>query len=503
MNFSASATATNTSANRTQARVDTEKMRWEISAEFKSLLGTVLNSPGQAVTKSSLRAVTRHFLGGRTFYIKTYFHNATAFGPVKYFFKTPAARAEWQLAPQLQNLGIPVVPHLARAERWNWRGLQESILITEGPPGFVPLKSLESSARLQMALGKFLRRLHERAVFHSDLHASNLLYSEQTNEFCLVDLDNMQIVSSLSREQRMDALATLHRRFPLTSDFFGNYDPAFSTCSAEIEELAQRKHRAGIPRKLKLLFQSRAAFARKKAGGLTWHVRVHQQSDLLESILQKPDEFLERRAALLKDGTRSTVGCVDHLVLKRFNFKKISSVIFDLFRASRARHAFRIARHLELLKIPTPRPIACADRRRFGFVLQSYFVMEKVSNGAYPWKRPGDFRGRIRSLARLIAKMHNEGFSHRDLKETNILLDANDSPVLIDLDAMRHSRKISDARAALELARLARGFARRFPISDRDHVRFLKYYCQDRQIKNRRWWWNEIGKNLAARQNEK
>jgi hypothetical protein len=68
---------------------------------------------------------------------------------------------------------------------------------------------------------------------------------------------------------------------------------------------------------------------------------------------------------------------------------------------------------------------------------------------------------------------------------------------------MRHSRKISDDRAALELTRLARGFTRRFPISHRDRVRFLKYYCQDRQIKNQRWWWNEIGKNLAARQNEK
>ena len=254
--------------------------------------------------------------------------------------------------------------------------------------------------------------------------------------------------------------------------------------------------RKSILRKLELLFQNRQAFKRKRIGGLTWHVRQRSWNEQLESILKKPDEFLVTRARLLKDGTRSTVGCADGFVLKRFNFKKVSTVIFDLFRASRGKRGFRTARHLDLLKIPTSRPIAYADRRRFGFVVRSYFIMEEISGAKYLWEKSG--YSRVSDLAELIARIHDEGFSHRDLKETNIILGPSDVPYLIDLDALHYVRKIANRRAANELSRLAKGFARRVQISKRQRFQFLKCYCELRGIEDVRWWWTQIGENLAA-----
>ncbi|MEO6184364.1 MAG: lipopolysaccharide kinase InaA family protein, partial [Verrucomicrobiota bacterium] len=333
--------------------------------------------------------------------------------------------------------------------------------------------------------------------FHSDLHISNLLYSPEKNELCLVDLDNMKILPGLSREQRMDNLATLNRRWPLTAEFFENYDAQFQEFVGMIAQIAERKHRESIPKKLKILFGDRALFVPKKLGGMTWQVRSNLWSQDLESVLNQPDDFLATRARLLKKGTRSTVGCADGLVLKRFNFKKVSTVVFDLFRPSRARRGFRTARHLELLKIATPRPIAYADQRRFGLIVRGYFVMEEVRGAAYPWQRLVLRKDHIRSLAELLAKVHNEGFSHRDLKETNILLDSQDTPYLIDLDALHYLGKISNRRASVEMARLARGFARRVYISKTERLRFLKQYCLIRKIDGWRWWWNQVGENLA------
>lgn len=490
-------------ANPQRLGADDSNFRWETSSVFQPLLAKVLASPGEPVTSSPLRRVTRHAVGQNIFYLKTYFHDSQALAPLKYFFKKPASRAEWQLAPQLQQLGISVVPHLAHGECWTWRGLQRSILITEGPSGFVPLKSIDPAPAVQCALGKFLRELHGHCVFHNDLHISNLLYSPGANEFCLVDLDNMEILPALSQEQRMDNLATLNRRWPLTRDFYLAYDTGFLEKSEEISQRADIKHRSSIPKKLKLLFDNRPPFMIRKTGNLKWRVRQRPPSEILEKILRQPDEFLASTAELLKNGTRSTVGCSGRFVLKRFNFKKFSTPFLDAFRSSRARHSFVTARHLELLKISSPRPIAYADFRRLGFVTRGYFVMEKVTGASYLWKRSSRRQMHLRQLAELIGRIHEEGFSHRDLKETNIVVDENDVPFLIDLDAMSYVGKISNARAAAELARLAQGFARRSPISKTERLRFLRIYCATRKIRDWRWWWNEIAEVLAASQNGK
>jgi tRNA A-37 threonylcarbamoyl transferase component Bud32 len=283
----------------------------------------------------------------------------------------------------------------------------------------------------------------------------------------------------------------------LSPRFYEAYNCQLPNLEQKVAERSDSQFRKSIPRKLKLLFHHRVAYAPKLIGNLKWYVRLSSWNEKLETILKEPDEFLGRRAHLLKDGTRSTVGCADGFVLKRFNFKKVSTVIFDLFRSSRGRRGFRTARHLELLKIATPLAIAFADRRQFGFITRSYFVMEEISGSKYLWER-GDRKLLVLRLAELLAKLHHEGFSHRDLKETNIILDADNNPHLIDLDALHYVKNISGQRAAVELTRLLEGFSRRTKISTKERIRFLKIYCKCRQIADWRCWWKKIEENLAA-----
>ena len=170
----------------------------------------------------------------------------------------------------------------------------------------------------------------------------------------------------------------------------------------------------------------------------------------------------------------------------------------DLFRLSRARRAFRLARHLELVQIKSPIALATADRRRFRLLRCSYLLMEEIPGATRlrAWK--GDKREAIRRLAALMARLHEEGFAHRDLKESNFAFDAKGNPYLLDLDGLRYVQQLSDRRAAMNLARLVESILAEavqgdtVQITRSDRVRFLQHYCQERKRTDWRWWWHTI-----------
>ena len=116
-------------------------LRWELAPEFESLLPEVLQESGETVKTSSATIVTRRHVGNREFYVKRYLHERRGLAPLSYFVRASKSRREWDQAPQFQARGVAVVPHLAHGERWGWYGLLESVLITEGLPGYVSLLS--------------------------------------------------------------------------------------------------------------------------------------------------------------------------------------------------------------------------------------------------------------------------------------------------------------------------------------------------------------------------
>jgi tRNA A-37 threonylcarbamoyl transferase component Bud32 len=446
-------------------------VRWQLQPDFAPLLDELLKTPGETVKESPVKRVSRHQVGGKAFYLKRYFHHAVPLRPLKFLFKATQARQEWEAAQQLEVRRIPIVRHVALGERRTWRGILESLLVTEGFDG---IELSQANDIDPQAVLNFVEIMHERGVVQEDLHLGNLLVKKRPFELCLVDLHGTFVREKLSEEERQKNLALLRVFLPV------HVAPLVEQLSRELrkELLYERSHRC---------LRTNRDFDRQRHGNLDWQVRRPFLSNAVASVLSAPDDFLATQATILKAGKTSTVGKGDGLVLKRFNFRKVGNLLKDLFRASRARRAFQKAYHLELTGIPTARSIATADRRCCGFLVQSYVLMEEIQ-GAVDLTKYFRDGGKpeiklIREAARLIAKLHNEGFSHRDLKASNLIMGGQGRLYLIDLDGLTFLQNVSDDREALDLERFDRGVAKYSVVTTRDRIRFLLTYCRSRGIR--------------------
>jgi Lipopolysaccharide kinase (Kdo/WaaP) family len=446
-------------------------VRWELQTDFAPLLDQVLGDAGQVVKQSPVKRVTVHHINRRIFFKKCYLHQAVPLRPLKFFFKPSQARQEWDLAQRLQAMEIPIVRHVALGERWSWRGLRESFLITEGFDG-KPLN--EHADAHPKAVLSFVNQLHDRGVLQRDLHPGNILRNAATGEMRLVDLHGTVIKPALSPRERDANLAFLRIFLPIPVE-------------PEIEKLSARLRKQYYAYRAGRCLKHNREFAPKNSGALQWRVRLPFLNPAVENILRYPDAFLSDRAEILKPGRATTVGKADGLVLKRYNIRvrKLQNLLKDLFRPSKARRAFLKSYHLELTGVPTARPIATADRRVARVLLRGYLLMEEIRGAAHLGEWRGDTRQAAIRTADLLAKLHNEGFSHRDLKETNILFDGEGRVFLIDLEGLDYLQTVAHPRAAADLSRLARAVEGIPRFSNVDRMAFLHRYCRQRGIRPR------------------
>ena len=481
-------TAKSTSLSWRVIQTEKDGVRWIIAPDFEPLLAQTLADPGQVVKKTPTKVVTVHRIDGKTLYVKKYLNAARRLRPFKYYFKTSEAKSEWALAAQIAARGIPVVPHLAMGEQWTTAGLQESIIITEGFDG-VRLDKYphQETDELQAALARHLRAMHDNGVLQRDLH-HNIMVKAQPLELCRIDVDRSELLPPLSEEQRIENMAYLNVFVPLREKFFEVYGAGAELIS-KVQERRRVIRRGLWARRSSRCLEDNLRFNPKVIGGLRWWVRLEFFNKSLGALLVNPDGALEHCSKLFKAGPRrqSTVGSFDGLVLKRFNIKNRLNYVKDLFRSSRAFRAFQKAYHLELLGFPTPRPVAAAERRVLRVLKRSYLVTEEIPGasdlGTLLRSSPRPQRDLLKQTAELIARLHGEGFSHGDLKETNIVCDRTGKLYLLDLDALSYVRRISGARAAADLERLARAAAKFPNVTRGDRMDFLHAYCRARELK--------------------
>jgi tRNA A-37 threonylcarbamoyl transferase component Bud32 len=442
-----------------------DNLHWQLADDFAPLLETVLHAPVRVVKESAAKIVTENSVAGRTFFVKRYRHAAVPLRPLKFLFKPTQAALEWRLAEALEQLRVPIVRHVALGEKRSATGVQESVLMTEAFSGVPVNKEMAQRERIV----EFVDRIWRAGVFHRDLHPANLLINPATGELRLVDLHGIVIRREPIEQERKQMLAVIHMTLPLPVP----HDVA--QLSAEM-----RKRTFFIRSKRSL--RTNRDFSIRRFGEWKWNVRIAAVTPDVEQILCDPDRFIES-AAPLKRGRSATVTGNGRFVLKRHNFKKPHNPLKDLFRGSRARQGFRKAYHLELCGIATPRVIAAADHRAFGFPTRSFLLMEQVSGATNAGKWNGDERAGARALGQLIGRLHSEGFAHRDLKEMNLLFDAQGLPCLIDLDGLNFVGSISNTEARANLKRLAEGIRDAQKLSRRATIVFLLHYCRTRRIR--------------------
>lgn len=134
------------------------------------------------------------------------------------------------------------------------------------------------------------------------------------------------------------------------------------------------------------------------------------------------------------------------IVGKRFHARSRWVAIRRMLVRSPACRAWHNARRVQAAGLRTPATVLCVERRFGPLRGESYLFTEWVD------ARPSDeyladsrisARRKALVLGRIIqamARLHEAGLAHRDLKARNMLIDTDGQVVFIDLDDMRHSR---------------------------------------------------------------
>ncbi len=188
------------------------------------------------------------------------------------------------------------------------------------------------------------------------------------------------------------------------------------------------------------------------------------------------------RTALMKSGTLNG----NTIYLKRYNFKGIKDAIKNLFRKSRAQRAFEAALMLKGMGVGTPDVLFACEKRRFGFLLESYIAthgIRAIDLVKYVQEKLHDDKDII-MLAKYIRRIHEMGIMHTDLKGENLLINNKDI-FLIDTDRLKRLRFISHRQTAKNLSYLNASFAKTVPLKQR-MLFFNEYIKGNTYLKKRR-----------------
>jgi hypothetical protein len=240
--------------------------------------------------------------------------------------------------------------------------------------------------------------------------------------------------------------------------------------------------------------------------------------------LSRPLQWVQQvdRRDLLKASSTTTVCRVrlpladgQHVdaVCKRGRSRYLSKRILNVFRTSRPMRTWRRAHILLNCHIPTARPLAVVEKRRFGLLFDSLILTEYLRDTVdleslltVHMRGLNEHQAYLRKLqvsrclSDFLLKMQASGLYHRDFKALNVIVQGSrqfDSPriCLVDLDGVkrvRFARTRSWMRMLMRLNVSVDGF-RRVTLTDR--VRLLRSFlrgigCQED--------WKKIWHKLAA-----
>jgi len=366
-----------------------------------------------------------------------------------------------------------------------------------------------------VALAELVGRMHAHGVLHRDLHCGNVLVrTDAPGQVVLMDLHRMRRRRRLSRRSRAANLAQLYSDRALWTTrtqrlrFLRHY---LRAAGAEgtvrgwvrlIEPLAQRHRRRLIRQRERRVFSDNRYFARISAGGYRAHVVLASKRSVpgtraaplrfspeqWREALSDPEAlFAGTDVEVVKDSPSSLVvrrrlRVGPHeldVYVKRSRRKRAVRWLLDVFRRSRALRAFGLGHALLARHIHTALPLAAMEKRRGGFLLDSILITEAVDSGLHlnrflnrhlgDGASGGSLSGATRrrlgrqvlwQLGRLVRRLHQEGFAHRDLKASNLLVHWDGRGrlppeiIMVDLDGLRRVRHVSARQEFRGLMRL-------------------------------------------------
>jgi tRNA A-37 threonylcarbamoyl transferase component Bud32 len=396
-----------------------------------------------------------------------------------------------------------------------------------------PTGTLDPRA-LAHALANLVARLAEADLYLPDLHPGNILISGEPGPWRLTLVDLAEAEHPAPPESLMEHLLQLEHFFePIASlaerlrclrrvrEILGAAPDArqvaHATANYRREFYRHRdrrtKHESKYFRRIKVACAPLGS-PRRPAGappdgsppdaglgdGGAWRGwAAADWADAVTALLAEGAPSPGRPAAILKPTGRTSeiwrLRMADGrpAVLKRDRRASHRGPGRGLIVPTRATAAFRKGHALLARGIATARPAAAADLWRRGAVADSLLVTEAVDGEPLSdWLRhepaPALRRRLARDLAQMLRRMHDAGFSHRDLKAPNILVSPREGPglpagrqagvrpVLVDLDGLRQGMRASAQRRARDLMRLSVSLDEWGVVRRTDRLRFLRAY---------------------------
>lgn len=332
--------------------------------------------------------------------------------------------------------------------------------------------------QITLLLVSTLAQHHQHCLVQTDLYLKNFLIKD--NQVYTLDGDGIRRLSVFfGKHQKLKNLAILLSKLDvLETAHIPEYYRHYCFCSHAVSrERDERKLRKLVE---KNRFLAATAYADKKVFRNCSDVSVVKsfrkflvianEFEVEPAMLMDLDTSLANRERNLKNGNTCTVGqyvlAGKHVVIKRYNIKNFWHRISRALRSSRAALSWANAHRLQLLDIPTAKPIALVECRLGWLRGKAYFLSEYIdAPDVIQFFLQSDNAAEqhlvLKNLAKLMHRLYLLRIFHGDMKGTNIKI-VNQQPVLIDLDAMQaNSGKCLtsfDNRHAKDLLRLIKNW---------------------------------------------
>ncbi|MEX0943032.1 MAG: lipopolysaccharide kinase InaA family protein [Pseudomonadales bacterium] len=312
--------------------------------------------------------------------------------------------------------------------------------------------------RAMVIIGK----LHNQGVVQNDIHLANFLMSNGR----LYTIDGGDIVRR--SHPPLAERSSLRNVGMFFAQFFPRYDhlveivlPAYEAVRGwdmqptRLEDLAREIETSRSRRKrlcIDKAFRDCTRFVCNKSLDRFVVCDRDAYTYEMEQVLADPDEFMVQ-GQTLKDSPTSTVAIVAvsgrSLVIKRYNMKNFWHRIKRAFRRSRAWKSWANACRMEVVGIPSVKPVALVEHRIGPLRGKAYFITEYVAgpDALASIRNLGHPNGELEALTSILQELADSQISHGDMKATNFVM-AEQGPVILDLDAMKeHGSRASFRRA--------------------------------------------------------
>jgi serine/threonine protein kinase len=341
---------------------------------------------------------------------------------------------------------------------------------------------LQSKRQLVADLASFMKNLHDKGVFHTDLHGGNIFITAKggSYQFHILDLDRVRLKSGgLSRSECARNIALLlsdfwmlgnrGQRFRFLKDYGASADIFRDREFIRLITQTALKHSGRIWRsKARRSLSNNSRFVLERRGTFLVHrVRRPEIARILKELLPDPDLVLEK-GEIMKDDRAVKAARIELMgrsfFLKRYNCKGWVYRFRNAFRRSRALRTWHATWGFQVRALPVPEALLCLEERKFRLLERSYVLsefMQNTSRLSAVWHKFDNLTKQYFyvQLAILFGRMHQIGAFHGDLKWTNILIPENfdfERIVLCDMDAAKVYRRIRRKKIHKDLMRFMR-----------------------------------------------